>query len=618
MAERSFTEYVAQRFDDEFWQACENWVARNKYSIDISETRIHRVGEVGVENIQVKTVWVNSLPGMKIAFEVAIEVEVAVKEANYRYDNEESVPIWLLVGCQGDLDVDLDDFKIISTKEYDGKSKVSNPMSDALVPIIYKNDMDNVAEDFLRRYYPKALLEPVEVDPYELAANMGLKVRMEYITKDGSVFGRTYFSDCDIDLYNPNTGEIYKDTVEAGTIIVDKQAYFLYAVGQQHNTVVHECVHWDKHKKAIALARLYNKSLTSIGCKVVGGVTNGERDSLAWMEWQANSLAPKIQMPKEMFKKYVDSLISKYRREYGKYDIIDLIEPIIRDISLKYGVSNTAAKIRLLEIGRTEAQGAFIYVDGKHIPPHKSGNTEININQTYSIGAKDAAILAMTDNRLRETLSRGKYQYIESHYVLNHPMYIEKVDGETRLTHYARNHMDECCLLFDLSVTSQVSDRYHSECYLNREKTANIDFNITFKEEDNLQSQKNPKFMTEYMEWSMSIYNELKTDYMKSLEAVMKKTGVTAAEIERRTGLSAKTVTRVLSGETCKLETMVTICLALQVPYFITEYIMNQSPVSLTMSVHNHQWYRFALEHMYTKDFEEIQRFFDEQGADRL
>ena len=124
--------------------------------------------------------------------------------------------------------------------------------------------------------------------------------------------------------------------------------------------------------------------------------------------------------------------------------------------------------------------------------------------------------------------------------------------------------------------------------------------------------------MTEYMEWSMSIYNELKTDYMKSLEAVMKKTGVTAAEIERRTGLSAKTVTRVLSGETCKLETMVTICLALQVPYFITEYIMNQSPVSLTMSVHNHQWYRFALEHMYTKDFEEIQRFFDEHGADRL
>ena len=347
-------------------------------------------------------------------------------------------------------------------------------------------------------------------------------------------------------------------------------------------------------------------------------VTNGERDSLAWMEWQANSLAPKIQMPKEMFKKYVDSLISKYRREYGKYDIIDLIEPIIRDISLKYGVSNTAAKIRLLEIGRTEAQGAFIYVDGKHIPPHKSGNTEININQTYSIGAKDAAILAMTDNRLRETLSGGKYQYIESHYVLNHPMYIEKVDGETRLTHYARNHMDECCLLFDLSVTSQVSDRYHSECYLNREKTANIEFKITFKEDDNLQAQKSPKQLMEYMNWARSIYDKLPTNYMQAIRVVMDEVGMTAKEIERRTGLSDKTVNRVLSGETCKLESLVTICLSLQVPYFITEHIIQQSPVSFSMANTNHIWYRFALEYLYPQDYEEIQKFFDENGADRL
>lgn len=478
--------------------------------------------------------------------------------------------------------------------------------------------MDEVAEDFLRKYYPKALLEPIEVDPYELANKMGLHVRMEYLTKDGSVFGRTYFCDCEIDLYNPETGDFYKDNVEAGTIIVDKQAYFLYSVGASHNTIVHECVHWDKHKKAIALARLYNKSLTSIGCKVVGGVTNGERDSLAWMEWQANSLAPKIQMPKEMFKKYVDSLISKYRREYEKYDIIDLIEPIITDVSMKYGVSKTSAKIRLLEIGRIEAQGAFIYVDGKHIPPHKPSGAELRVNQTYSISASDAAILSMTDKRLQEAIKGGRYQYIESHFVLNNPLYIEKVDGETRLTHYARNHMDDCCLVFDLSVTSQIQEKYHSECFLNREKTANIDFTITFHEEDNTQSKKHSKLMDEYMEWTMSIYDKLPTNYMKALEIVMKEVGITAVEIERKTGLNAKTVGRVLSGETCKLESLVTICFALRVPYIISEHIINCSPVSFTMTNSNHQWYRFALEYMYPKDFEEIQEFFDEKGVDRL
>lgn len=70
-------------------------------------------------------------------------------------------------------------------------------------------------------------------------------------------------------------------------------------------------------KKAFALARLYNKELTNIVCKVVGGIAgnNSDRNGIDWMEWQANTLTPKIQLPKNMFKKYVEGLITKYRRE---------------------------------------------------------------------------------------------------------------------------------------------------------------------------------------------------------------------------------------------------------------------------------------------------------------
>ena len=52
-------------------------------------------------------------------------------------------------------------------------------------------------------------------------------------------------------------------------------------------------------------------------CKVVGGIAgnNSDRNGIDWMEWQANTLTPKIQLPKNMFKKYVEGLITKYRRE---------------------------------------------------------------------------------------------------------------------------------------------------------------------------------------------------------------------------------------------------------------------------------------------------------------
>lgn len=64
-----------------------------------------------------------------------------------------------------------------------------------MVPVIYKENLDTVAEQFLRDHYKKALLEPIWVDPIEVAKNMGLTVRRVYITKDGSIFGRSYFYD---------------------------------------------------------------------------------------------------------------------------------------------------------------------------------------------------------------------------------------------------------------------------------------------------------------------------------------------------------------------------------------------------------------------------------------
>lgn len=78
-----------------------------------------------------------------------------------------------------------------------------------------------------------------------------------------------------------------KEIIPSGTILVDKQAYFLQTIGKSNNTIVHEYVHWDEHKKVFALAQLFDSSLSSIGCEVIGGISGNKRDSVGWMEWQA-------------------------------------------------------------------------------------------------------------------------------------------------------------------------------------------------------------------------------------------------------------------------------------------------------------------------------------------
>ena len=130
---------------------------------------------------------------------------------------------------------------------------MANPLSHALVPIIYKEDLEAVAHDFLNRYCPEALKKPMPLDSTELVKKMGLTVEVRDITKDLSIFGQVYFHDTEAEFYDSNKDEMVTTSVKARTIFVDPKAFFLRNLGAVNNTIVHECVHWDKHRKAFEL-----------------------------------------------------------------------------------------------------------------------------------------------------------------------------------------------------------------------------------------------------------------------------------------------------------------------------------------------------------------------------
>ena len=74
------------------------------------------------------------LPGMKISFDVALSVNIEIKDGNHHYDVSEERTFWLMVSCRGDLDKKLEDFEITSVSSYNGKNRVKDPMDDSLVP----------------------------------------------------------------------------------------------------------------------------------------------------------------------------------------------------------------------------------------------------------------------------------------------------------------------------------------------------------------------------------------------------------------------------------------------------------------------------------------------------
>ena len=65
------------------------------------------------------------------------------------------------------------------------------------------------------------------------------------------------------------------------------------------------------------------------------------------MEWQANALAPRLQMPIIPLKEKTREFIQRYRQEVGNVAIVDVLEWVIDSLKTFFVVSREAVKIRL-------------------------------------------------------------------------------------------------------------------------------------------------------------------------------------------------------------------------------------------------------------------------------
>jgi len=171
---RSFRDYVADRFENELFIAIQNFVTENQEYLDLSLYKVRNIGSIEVADTDVKHVHVSNLPDMKLEFDVVVDAELEVRESDHHYDESENCNKWFMLKCLGDLNCNLDDFIILSITEYNSKNKQTSPMSDSLVPIIYKEQLETVATEFLRRNYPEALIKPMAVEPQVLAEKWGL------------------------------------------------------------------------------------------------------------------------------------------------------------------------------------------------------------------------------------------------------------------------------------------------------------------------------------------------------------------------------------------------------------------------------------------------------------
>ena len=167
-----------------------------------------------------------------------------------------------------------------------------------------KYDLDTLAERLLAAYYPEALEKPRRVDAHEMAERMGLSVLYRQIEPEGEIYGEMFFQETETPLYDAMRQHQVLAPVERKTMVVDTTATFM---GGMARTTTRSCTNVCTGRYMDRRWRWAgpNNRTAGTGDLLPGGRRRWARgdDRLLEMEWQANTLARCIQMPRALFRR---------------------------------------------------------------------------------------------------------------------------------------------------------------------------------------------------------------------------------------------------------------------------------------------------------------------------
>lgn len=605
----SFRDVVAEKFCDDIFTVLSEYVESNPDKLESRSNFVESPDEATLSDIDVKFVDITDSEGSKIMFDVLVSAEIEIAETVRRNHETDGMEQWFRISCSAELDDGLRNFDITGIQIYD-QCRGTNPnrLSEHLVPIISKEQIDGVAEGFLKKYYPEALTEPTVVPVLEVARRMGLVVIEAHITKNCTAFGQIYFTDGETQCFDTEAGAYRTIPVKRGTILIDPDVFFMRTVGSLNNTIIHECVHWDKHKRFFDLEKLYNNAAKAISCQVQeGNKPEGERTPLDWMEWQANALAPRILMPAKQTRQKIEELIRQNERVLAGDNKAELMKVVILQLSEFFGVSKLAAKIRMIDLGYTEAMGAYTYVDDRYIGNYSFSPETLKSGQTFSIGIRDAILEYTFNKEFKKLLDSGKYIYVDAHFCINDPKYIRRNEGGyAELTDYARRHLDECCIVFD--IKTRRNDRYgaksYKECILFRDAASDTILEVKYSNSTQNQltdarAKELERIHAEALVTSV-ILATLPALFSETLAAHMKRLDFTLEVLEEKSLVNAKTIQRMrtIAGYQPKLTTVVAVCIGMQLSPILSADMIKKAGICFRVT-EEHVIYQMLLNSHY-------------------
>ncbi len=180
----------------------------------------------------------------------------------------------------------------------------------------------------------------------------------------------------------------------------------------------------------------------------------------------------------------------------------------------------------------------------------------------------------------------GKYEFVENHVVLNDPAYIEKDEnGNTRLTEFARKHLDKCALKFKCRQIGNYGDNsIGAICYLCRDVSKFVEFDLEVIKNPNIAlSEKGVEKHNIHQKSVNEIYSNICTkQFSEIIKWMMEYLDINENELSDSSGLDTRTIRRYINGENRQpnKKTVVAIIRAFNVPIRISDIMVKKAGIA--------------------------------------
>ena len=208
-------------------------------------------------------------------------------------------------------------------------------------------DLEIIADGVTQEYFQFLQAKPgalPPIDPVLLAEEIiHLNVRFLPLCSDGSILGLTAFDDIDLSFFMSD-GSITTQHISNGDVVIDSDLQSNGVPGRCNFTIAHETGHQILYKLFPADYGMVCNRKTQI-------LYRRKKESHNWVEWQADSLASFIMMPR--------LLISESMSRFGLGEKVEMLNRVFRptvfqhfcDMATYLGVSKQALSIRLKQLG---------------------------------------------------------------------------------------------------------------------------------------------------------------------------------------------------------------------------------------------------------------------------